>query len=332
MTTTMRKLGRLPNRGRPRVRLLAAHKPPGYTPPPAVDRYTAVPSVSWGMDGNDGAGDCTCADVDHELKAVQVAAGNREVASTTDEVLAAYSAITGYDPAQTQPDGSNPTDQGAEMQAVRDYWRRTGFRLDGQAHKAVLFADLDVHDTALLQWALDQIGAIGLGVNFPASAMDQFDAGEPWTVVHGSEIDGGHAVALVGYDQTWWYVLTWGQVQRVDPGWFAEYVEEAWVTLTEDFVNSVSGQDPLGGTLFDLGAQFQAITGKANPFPPAPVPPGPTPAPAPAPSPAPGPVPDAADLALVRALTPWLDEHHVAGNRRAQEAFKTWLAAKGLAA
>lgn len=314
MPFTTHKLGRTPNRGRDRVSLHTDHVPTHYVPPATLDRYSAVPASVWGMDGNDRVGDCTCADVDHEVKSMQAAAGNALVRSTTQEVLAAYSAITGYDPADPN------TDQGAEMQAVRDYWRKTGFTLGGEVHQILLFADLDVTDTTLIKWALDQFGAVGLGVNFPVSAMDQFDAGEPWTVVHGSRIEGGHAVDLVGYDESWWYVVTWGRVQRVAPAWFAAYVEEAWTAFSKDFVNANSGTDALGGTLYDLGQQFAAVTHQPNPVP----------APAPGPTPQPAPSPLDADHALAAAFHAggWLDERHVGGNHRIQLAAKAWLAAR----
>jgi hypothetical protein len=289
------------------------------------------------MDGNDSVGDCTCADVDHEVKAAQVAAGNPQVQSTAAEVLAAYSAITGYNPDDPS------TDQGAEMQAVRDYWRTTGFTLGGTVHKVVLFAELPCQDTTTVRWALDQFGTVGVGVNLPAAAQQQFADGQPWDVVaDDGGIDGGHAVALVGYDTDYAYVLTWGQVQRATWAWWARYVEECWTTLDEDFVNTASGKDELGGTLYDLGAQFERVTGQPNPFPapqpsPAPVPvPSPTPEPVPQPvppSPTPGPAPDTdpVDLALVAVAGPWANEEHLTHTARAvARAIRTWRQSKGL--
>ena len=314
------RTGRLPNSGKPRVTLHSGHVPPAYTPPATLDRYSAIPAASLGMDGNDNVGDCTCADVDHEVKSVEVAAGNPEVASTAAEVLAAYSAITGY-----SPDDPN-SDQGAEIQTVREYWQKNGFRLGGQVHKILLFAELDVRDGDLVEWALDQFGALGIGVNLSNSAMGQFNSGEPWDVVaNDGGIDGGHAVALVGYDESYWYVITWGAVQKVTPAWFAKYVEEAWASLTADFVNAHSGDDPLGGTLYDLGQQFAAVTGKPNPVPP----PSPAPAPSPVPSPTPSPV-DPADVAFAAVLHPWVGAHHVGANHTVQVAAENWLQEKGL--
>lgn len=325
-----RKLGRKPNSGKPRVSLTTEHVDlSAYTPPATLDRYSAVPGDSWGMDGNDSVGDCTCADVDHEIKADQVAAGNTEVSSTVDEVLAAYSAITGYN-----PDDPN-SDQGAEMQDVRSYWQKTGFRLGGQPHKILLFAEVAHSNTNLIKWCLDQFGALGLGVNLPASAQDQFNAGQPWTVEQGSPIEGGHAIALVGYDADWWYIVTWGRVQKVQPAWFTAYVEEAWTVLDDDFVNAHSGADPLGGTLYALGQQFAAVTGKPNPVPaPSPGPaPAPTPEPTPAPTPEPTPTPapdvhmDSADEALAPLAERFLDEPHM-GYHWLTRALRAWVNAK----
>jgi hypothetical protein len=314
------RLGRKPNSGRPRIRLTADHVPVSYSPPVTLDRYSALPAASLGMDGNGDVGDCTCADVDHEVKSAQVAAGNPEVQSTAAEVLAAYSAITGYDPADPS------TDQGAEMQQVRDFWQQTGFTLGGTVHKILLFAELDVHNDVLVRWALDQFGTVGIGVNLPNSAMDQFNASQPWDVVaNDGGIDGGHAVAVVGYDASFWYVVTWGQIQRVTPAWWRTYVEEAWATLDRDFVNAHTGDDALGGTLYDLGSQFAAVTGKPNPVP-TPVPPVPSPTPGPTPTPD----SDPRDIALVATLGPWSREHHLGDNERAAKAFITWRTSKGL--
>lgn len=309
----MPKLGRKPNDpAKPRVKLTAGMVPAAtYNPPPAVDYYSKVPASTWGMDGNDTVGDCTFAEVDHTTKARQVAAGNLEVRSTEAEVLAAYTAVTGYDPADPS------TDQGAMMQDVRDYWRKHGVTLGGVNDKILLFAEIDHRDLMLVRWAVDRFGAVGLGVNFPKSAMDQFNQGKPWTVVRGSQIEGGHAVALVGYDAQYAYVVTWAQVQKVDWAWFIAYVEEAWVDLDESFVNSVSGNDPFAETLHGLGEQFAALTGKPNPVP--------APAPTPTPTPPPGPVPpdDVTAWAMRVASHVWYPKR----DRKAAQEFLDWRSA-----
>jgi cell division septation protein DedD len=289
------RLGRLPNDpSKPRVRLSALEAPvSAWNPPDAVDWHSKVPAGSWGMDGNDRVGDCTCAEVDHCIKTLQVAAGNPEVQSTDAEVLSLYSAITGYDPSQTDAQGNNPTDQGAVMQDVRNWWRKNGVNLGGSSHAILLFAQVDHTDHSLVKWCISRFGEVGIGFAFPQSAMDQFNAGQPWTVVQGSQIEGGHAVGAVGYDADYVYVTTWGTVQKMAWSFFDAYVDEAWTQLSSEFVNAVSGDDPLAETLYALGQQYASVTGQPNPVPaPAPAPsPQPTPSPAPAPSPEPQPSP-----------------------------------------
>jgi Putative lactococcus lactis phage r1t holin len=270
-TGPQRRLGRTPNKGKPRVKL-TADLAPALTPPAAVDYYSKVPAASWGMDGNDTLGDCTCAEVDHAIKALQVAAGNPETKSTTAEVVKLYEAAGGYN-----PDDPN-TDQGAEMQAVRNYWRKNGATLGGTKHTILLFAEVDHRNHDLVKWCIHRFGELGVGINFPTSAMQQFDKGLPWDVVKGSPFEGGHAIAAVGYDDTYVYVITWGRVQRMTWAFWDWTVEEAWTQLSSEFVNATSGNDPLGETLHALGEQYAAITGQPNPIP-APAPPAPQPAP-----------------------------------------------------
>lgn len=295
------KTGRIKNDpSRPRITLstrevlgLAA-----YSPPLTIDHYSAVPAASWGMDKNDALGDCTVADVDHEVKSDQVTAGNTEVASSEAECVTIYQTVGGYNPADPS------TDQGAEMQVVRQDWRKSGFTLGGQTNQILLFAEVDFGQRNLVEWCLDNFGSIGLGINFPDSAMTQFNNGQPWDVVPNAPTPTeGHAIALVGYDETYWYVVTWGKVQKMTPQFFTAYVEECWVSLTADFVNTKSGDTALGQTLYQMGLQFQTVTGQANPVPappapaptpqptPVPVPPNPAPSPAPVPTPIPGAAP-----------------------------------------
>lgn len=302
------KKGRLPRTPRPTIELRSTVIPPGYSPPAILDRYTAVPPASWGMDANDTIGDCTIADGDHEVKSSEVAAGNTEVNSTQQECISIYSAVTGYNPKDPN------SDQGAEMQDVRKYWRTTGFTLGGKAHKILLYASLDIGNLNLVKWGVDQFNAVGLGINFPDSAMDQFNASEPWDVVPNAPTPTeGHAIALVGWDGTYWYIVTWGKIQKMTQAFFAKYVEEVWLSFTQDFVNSVSGNDPLKQSLYQMGQQFAQVTGQTNPIPtpaPSPVPPTPQPQPQPQPptptppTPTPSPI-DPTTAAMLAAGDTW---------------------------
>jgi hypothetical protein len=307
------RTGRKPNDPTRRRIRLTADLVPALNPPATVDWYTKVPASTWGMDGNDALGDCTCAEIDHAVKTLQVAAGNTEVKSTSGEVVKLYEQAAGYNPSDPN------TDQGAEMQVIRDWWRKNGVVLGGTKHTILLFAEVDHTRHDLVKWCIAHFGELGVGFDFPDSAMTQFNQGKPWDVVKGAPAPTeGHAVAAVGYDDQYVYVVTWGRVQKMTWAFWDKYVAEAWTQLSSEFVGA-SGSDPLGETLYALGQQYAAITGQANPIP------APSPQPTPSPSPAPTPAPVGFPLA---AVTPWLDHAYAYTHveKTAKAAIKAWLA------
>lgn len=262
--------------------------------PTMVDYVSKV--TSWPMYGNDQIGDCTCAAAGHMIQAWTAYGQGKAVEISDSAVLKAYEDVSGYRP------GRPDTDRGAVMQDVLDYWRKTGVG----GHKILAFAQLDLNNADEIKAALYLFGHVYLGINFPSSAMDQFDNGEPWDVVRRSQIEGGHAIDM-GYeaDGENHKVITWAQVQEMTPAFFAKYVEEAWVVISQEWIDAV-GQNPAGIDTGALNAAFSEITdGESGPFPEQPQPtPQPTPEPVPTPTPQP-PAPDEADQALAVAFDAW---------------------------
>ena len=300
------RLGRLPeDRSKPRL-ALAPHLR-ATAPPASADWYSRV--RAWGMLANDQWGDCVFAGNGHIVEQ-QTALGEGDETIVTDtEALAEYSAVTGFNP-DAGPPGSNPTDQGALVQDGLADLRKNG--LAGQ--KIAAFARVTQGNQTEMKTALAELGCVSLGVNLPQSAMDQFNAGQPWTVSGDATILGGHCIIATGYDAQYVYIVSWGKVVPAAWAWLAAYCEEAWAVVSPMWAGE-GGKDPEGVDLSGLGAEFAALTGEANPFP-APQPPAPAPTPvppAPAP-PAPGPATLLAELAAViradaaRALA-WLEAH-----------------------
>lgn len=224
------------------------------------------------MLGNDEWGDCTCAGDGH-ICVQQTALGlKKEQAVTTAEALAEYHVIGGFNP-NAGPPGDNPTDNGATVQSAMEYLRNPGIG----GFKTAAFGELNVKNMTEVKKAAAEFGCLSIGINLPESAMNQFNAGQPWTVVAGSAIDGGHCVIVVGYDADWIYVVTWGQVQRMSYGFWTTYVEEAWAPISKDW------QSKSGLSLVAFGEEFAALTGEPNPF----THPAPAPAPVTPPSPQP---------------------------------------------
>lgn len=224
-------------------------------PPSTVDVASKVPS--WPMYLNDTLGDCTCAAVGHILQAWTAYASTEvEVSNNTVEKL--YEVVGGYVP------GDPSTDQGANMQDVLQYWQQTG--LPGSGHKISAFAEIQNYtDVWTLKQALYLFGTVYLGINCPDSAMSQFDSGQPWSYVPGSQIDGGHAICLqkvlpVGSREGVFEIVTWGALQPTTIGFLEHYVEEAWVAMTPDWI-AANGDSPEGFSYAQLQADFNSLNG-----------------------------------------------------------------------
>lgn len=279
-------LGCLPNDpSKPRVKLTVPHGAK-LTPPASAGWYSTVNPGAWGVLGNDTVGDCVAAGAFHGQQLWEEAAQNRETVFTSDEALAMYSAISGYNPKKPN------TDVGATLQSGLDYWRKTG--LGPQSFKISAFAEFDYRNTDLLKQLIADMGVVYLALEVPASAMTQYDQGQPWTVVPRSRIEGGHCVPGVGYDANYLYVITWGSVQPVAWPFVSKYFDESWAPVSPDWMTS-SGKTPSGFDSTAANAAYQQLTGDtAAPFPAV------TPTPTPDPTPTPAPSGDA--VALLTSL------------------------------
>lgn len=282
------RLGKLPAQpARPQLRLakLATALP---SPPTTVNFYSDV--TDWPMYGNDRYGDCVEAGTGHHEEQISRYGQGATVEVTDDAVLDMYSQVTGFN-----PDDPN-TDQGTLVQDALAWWRK-GSGLAG--HAIVAYASVDPSNATEVKQAIATFGAVGVGFNFPAYAMDQFDAGKPWDVQKANAtIEGGHYVIVVGYDGTYFYVVTWGAIQKMTPAFFRKYVDEGWVIIDDEMISTLSD---FGADLHAFGEEFADLTGQANPFPGS----NPTPAP-----PAPGPV-DPTGAAVAAAVREALTGLHV---------------------
>lgn len=213
--------------------------------PRVVNRAT-VPS--WPMYLNDQIGDCAEAGAGHAAQAITAWLGT-PVTPTDADVESLYSTVAGYVP------GDPSTDNGTNLQDLLTWWRQnTWGGLEVSA-----FAQVKRWDAAALRACLYYYGTVYVGVNFPNGGMAQFDNDQPWTVVPGDTIDGGHCVVLqevtMGMDELYW--VSWGRLQRSSLAWWWKYAEEAWVVLT----SQVLANPPPGLDAASLQAEFAALTG-----------------------------------------------------------------------
>ena len=153
------------------------------------------------------------------------------VIPTVTDVVAAYSAVSGYDPSQTQPDGSNPTDAGCETPDVLNYWRDTGIG----GHKIVSWQTVNQANLAEVKQGLYLFGGVAIDIAIYQSMMDQTNANQPWDNPSG-DLLGYHAVPIFGYGSEGNTCVTWGALQQM--GWptFSQVCQGAYVVRTPDWV------------------------------------------------------------------------------------------------
>ncbi|MGW2724789.1 hypothetical protein [Streptomyces sp. NPDC001492] len=273
-------LGKLPAQpARPHLKLSATLRERLAAPPSSCDWQSD--SIRWPMYANDCVGDCTCAGVAHMVNQLTFYGSGTEVTPAEDSVLRMYSAITGYDP-------DNPaTDTGAYCQDVLKYWRTAGL----EGHRIAAYAALDVANLTEVKQAIAAFGTVYVGMNFPDSAMRQFNAGHVWDVVRSARIEGGHCVIVGAYGHGRFGLVTWGQETEMTEAFWKRYVDEAWVCLDADGLTKAAAYFTGAPSFYELGEEFAALTGEPNPIP--------------RPDPMPEPAPDitAEDLAAqIRAL------------------------------
>lgn len=221
-----------------------------------------VGANAWQMLGNgpdntvskdfQGAGDCVWAGGDHETMLWTLESGAPAI---TD-----YSAVTHYNPkASPGPNGENPTDNGTDVRVALKYRQKTGL-IDaaGKRHKIGAYVSLELGNMDELLEALYLFGVVGIGIKFPDSAMDQFNAGKPWRVVPGPAPTGGHYIPLVAFRNTL-ECVTWGRLQQMTTSFFKKYCDEAWAILSPEML--VHGKSLEGFDLAQLEADLKALTG-----------------------------------------------------------------------
>ncbi|HVI06997.1 MAG TPA: hypothetical protein VND65_01760 [Candidatus Binatia bacterium] len=205
-------------------------------PPEKVYREYKIPADAWGMFRNDSISDCTCAAIAHMLMLVTAHTGKLLIPDEGD-IIKAYSAITGYDPAT----GAN--DNGADLPTVLNYWRDTGVA----GHKIVQWGDVDHTSIDMQKHAIDIFGATDDALAFPISAERQFDAGADFALVNPDGGNaGGHCVPRFGYGSVGATCVTWARTVGGPWDWWMKYLFESTAVITQDWINQASGLTPGG--------------------------------------------------------------------------------------
>jgi hypothetical protein len=105
--------------------------------------------------------------------------------------------------------------------------------------------------------AINIFNGLYIGVQLPESAERQFNAGEPWTREWFSPIKGGHCIVLVGYDENYFYAITWGGIVKIDYRWMAKYPDEGYAIVSYDYLDN--GKTSEGIDLATLTADLSEL-------------------------------------------------------------------------
>lgn len=245
------KLGKLPRKHHPKTLYLSRFLSPSTLPSPATKVYREykTPPEAKQMFGNDLIGDCTCAGAANLLILTSCHTG-KVIIPTLAEVLAMYSAVSGYIP------GDSSTDNGAAMTDVLAYLQSTG--LAGQ--KILAWAAIDFTNPTRRQLGVDLFAGTYVGVNLPASAEDQFAKNQPWELIPHSPIAGGHAIIHPGYGALGGDYVTWAKWdQKASSAWEHAYVDEEYVVITESWFDQMTKKTPGGLDLAALESDLKLI-------------------------------------------------------------------------
>jgi hypothetical protein len=184
-----------------RRHLQLTHRFAAATPPPAVNWYAAYKGA-WGEMLNNQLSDCVAATIGHS-QLCWAANASTPVVVPDSAILTQYERVGGYVP------GQPATDQGEVMSDALADWTKNSVG----SNVLTAYAAVDPSQMSTCQNMVAQLGVLAVGVNLPQSAMNQFDAGQPWTVGGDKSTLGGHAIPVMGYDAPYLYRVTWEKVE-----------------------------------------------------------------------------------------------------------------------
>lgn len=251
-------LGRLPKHPAERSRRVsfAAVFGTGLPAPPAARDWTEG-ETKRPMFGNDTVGDCSCAAIANIIIGALKAAYGEDCVPSTADVLALYSAITGYDPSQTQPDGTNPTDRGAVIEDVLAYVMKHGFK----GRHLVGTAAIEPANVENIKRSVDWFGNVDIGVDLPLA----WQTASVWDVAsNGSRAGdyapnswGGHCVVAEKYDARGLYAWSWGELILLTWAAVAAYVDTIDGVIAASWIKA--GKSPPGLSLATLEERMSAL-------------------------------------------------------------------------
>jgi hypothetical protein len=217
--------------------------------PDAYD-WTRVKKSEWGVFGNDSINNCTCAAAGHMIKCWSANAST-EFEISEEAILNTYSALSKYDPL------THKNDDGVYMIDVLKYWRKNGI----DQHQIRVFATVPQDRREVVRASIYLFGGIYVGLLLPISSEHQ----KIWEVKPGGLTGdnepyslGGHAVAILAYDEEYLTCITLGQEKKMTWDFWETYNDEAYAIITRDFMKG--DKNPLGLNLEAMERDLIGLT------------------------------------------------------------------------
>ena len=216
--------------------------------PPVFGHGNDFGGEGWKMLGNGpddsvspgfgGCGDCAWAGPAHETMELCQDAGRPVPDFTGKVVVEQYGEYSGYDPMT----GEN--DNGSAVRDVLQWRKEKGLRdAQGGVHKIGAYVALETGNLQHIIEAAYLFECVGIGIEVPESAEQQFGEGVPWSVVPGAEVVGGHYIPVVGRPEAGMLaVITWAKRQVLTEGFYSRYSDESWAYVSGERINATTGK------------------------------------------------------------------------------------------
>lgn len=217
---------------------------------PVAHDWTTVKKNEWDVFGNDNINNCTCAAAGHMINC-WTANSSAEFEISEEAILNTYIALSKYDPI------THKNDDGVYMLDALKYWRKNGI----DQHRIRVFATVPHDRREVVKASIYLFGGIYVGLQLPKSIENQ----EIWEVKPGGLKGdnepwswGGHAVAILAYDEEYLTCITLGREQKMTWDFWETYNDEAYAIITQDFMNG--DKNPLGFSLEAMEHDLMRLT------------------------------------------------------------------------
>ena len=257
----MKRLGKLPAASDPAVPALRDVL--GATGVPAV-----WPDADWRggvygeriMGDNDWVGDCVVVACANGVL-TQSSSALKPSRMSDDECLAAYIAATDppYDPL------TRTNDSGIVIASYLRHWCQSGVTIGGKLDKLIGYASVHPTDRVMVRQAIGLGGGVLIGAQLPVIAQAQISAGNPWVAGRLTDTNaapgswGGHGMWALSADPYGVWVVTWGELQRLEWSAWDDWVDECYLCISPTFLDA-KGFDPASVNLAAIQAAMPLAT------------------------------------------------------------------------